>query len=162
MKHRKLTSHPTHDRPVWFAGIIRGTVCGLIIVLLVGCSPARADAGPASLQDVLNSPRVQVSDSSNTEVGSEGMPIPTGSRVFTDQDSLATISFAHRAVIRLWSSTSVILESPTEEVSIRITLDQGHLSVNLAGFVSELQTPLGHVHLTGHAAVIYDPGASAD
>ncbi len=90
------------------------------------------------------------------------MPLPTGSRIFTNQDSLATISFAHRAVVRLWSNTQVILESPTEEESIRIRLDQGHLSVNLAGFVSELQTPLGHVHLTGHAAIIYDPGASQE
>lgn len=162
MKYLKPTLHLAHDRPARFARAIRRTLCGLMLVLLVGCSSARADAGPASLQDVLNSPMVQVSDTSDVEAGREGMPLPWGSRVVTDQDSLATISFAHRAVIRLWSGTSVILESPTENASIRIALDQGHISVNLAGFISELQTPLGHVHLTGHAAVIYDPGASAD
>lgn len=135
------------------------TLCGTL--LLASCSPSAEAAGPAVLKDVINTVLVQTSQDSPTQSGQDDLALPLGSKVTTGTSSLARVAFGNRALLRLTSNTSIDLQQPEIDESIRITLTQGHLLMSLFGLRTNLRTPIAHIWLNGFADVTYYTGADA-
>jgi hypothetical protein len=133
-----------------------------VSLLIAACTPSAEAAGPAVLKDVINTVLVQLSVTEQTAAGQEDLALPLGSTVTTGTSSLARVAFGNRALLRLTSNTSIELQQPDVDESIRLNLTQGHLLLSLFGLRTNLRTPIAHIWLDGFADVTYYTGAAAD
>ncbi|HRE25636.1 MAG TPA: hypothetical protein PK954_03290, partial [Anaerolineales bacterium] len=136
----------------------------MMVVSLVAtsCTPRAEAAGPAVLKDVINTVLVRLPSEERAQVGQNDVGLPLGSQVSTGNSSLARVAFGNRALLRLTSNTSVALEQPAEDESIRLDLNQGHLLLSLFGLRTNLRTPIAHIWLDGFADVTYYVGSDPE
>jgi hypothetical protein len=133
-------------------------VIGLAVsVAASACQPTVAAAGPAVLRDVFNTVTIQMPEEEARQ-GEDDLTLPLGSLVQTGGGSLARIAFGDRPTIRLTSNTSIALNSPEPDESIRMTMSQGRVLLNMFGLRTNVRTPIAYIWLTGFAEVVYLSG----
>lgn len=144
----------------WMNRALSLVFCGSLIA--AACTPGAEIAGPAVLKDVINTVLVESPTTSQTQAGQDDLSLPLGSKVTTGTSSLARVAFGNRALLRLTSNTSIELQDPDVDESIRLDLSQGHLLLSLFGLRTNLRTPIAHIWLNGFADVTYYTGEAAD